>query len=655
MLVRDRSSTPLRCSAKAATFLALFAAVLLSPTLNPARADSVNGSGLPLKSSGSVTGTQWTLSSDGYVGTYLQLSQATPVSLNLSALGAASSGLSPDMTVSIANVSQSFSVNSSTASNYQFTTPTLPAGTYFVRVQLDNQTATQTPDLTLASLQATGSGVVMVNSNSDSTALAAAQTYINNFRQGAVNVTLDDKNGVALPAGTTVQVKLIKNSFDLGSASYDPSGGSFYNTYPWLTATSASTGNAALAYKYQQFLVNNFNITEPENAGKWSSQESVQGSPNLSYTDQLANFTQAHGMDLRMHNLIWDSQQPAFVNTLFTNKNVSGLNSAVSSRVNYYIAANNAQNGPAKGKPRTDAYSQVDILNEGAHAGSTDNYISTLGYNGVASIYSQAANSVAAAGANTRLYTNEYNVLQNSSNPSTNGSDPYANWYLNEINSINNAGFGKVVTGVGSEFYVTSSVISPNTMQEAMQNLAVTGMPLSVTEFAIASGTSAANAATDLQDAFTMLYGNPSATTFNFWDFWQLLDQNDSFLTNYQAGALMDVNGNPTALYTNTLLPMLAADGYVLPGQITPFTLTTNARGQINFSGAYGMYQLTIDGQNYDFTSSASGNSLALVTSVPEPGAFAFLLAGCIPLLLRHRARGGPAWSARFMRSSCAT
>ena len=416
------------------------------------RAATDNDTDIPLHSNGAAAGTSWMLSSDGYLGTYIQLSQPTPVTFTLNASGAASSGLSPDMTLSIANLNQSFAVSAS-ATNYGYTTPTLPAGTYFVRVALDNQNATQTPSLTLASLQASGTGVTINNTANDANALAASQTYINNFRQGTMNITLNNQNNSPLPAGVQVQVKLVQNGFNLGSATYDTSEQSnFYNTYPWLTATSASTGNAALAYKYQQFVLNNFNITEPENNGKWGSDEQTLGSPNLSYTDQLENFAASHNMNLRMHNLIWNSQQPNFVNSLFTANNVSGLNAAVTSRIGYYVSGLNTQaRSASKASARDLVYTQLDVLNEGAHASTSDNYIATLGYAGVANIYKQAANAVAAHdGAKPRLlYTNEYNVLQNSSNPSTHASDPYANWYLNEIENINNAGSGKVVTGVG--------------------------------------------------------------------------------------------------------------------------------------------------------------------------------------------------------------
>lgn len=608
-----------------------------------AAAQTIDGDNLALQSSGAASGTGWTLSTDGYVGTYIQVTKPTPVTFGLDASGQASAGLAPDMTISIANDNQSFSVNSASLNNYSYTTPTLPAGNYFVRVQLDNQTATATPSLTVGDLQVSGNGVSVNNADTDANALAAAQSYINNFRQGPMNLTLLGPGNVPLAAGTQVQVKMVQNAFSLGTAVYDTNEtNNFYSTYPWLAATAASTGNTALAYKYQQFVLNNFNTVEPENAGKWVSNEFFPGSVNMTFVDELSNFAEENKLNVRMHNLIWTTQQPFFIDNDFANNDVSAINSAVTSRIGYYVSGDNSQPGPADGQPRTLAYSQMDVLNEGLHPASGGvNYIGTLGYAGVANIYSQVQKAVAAAGGNTRLYTNEYNVLQNSSSIGPGGTgapDPYANWYLKEIDTLNNSGYGKVVTGVGSELYVPAGeTVSPTQMQEAMQNLAVTGNPFSLTEFGIGTGESGPNLSSDLTNAFTMVYGNPNATTFDFFDFWKTLEANDSFLDGFEGGALMDANGNPTPLYTNVFLPMLAADGFLTPSQMTPMDLTVGANGQINFSGSYGTYEVILDGQDYLFTSSPTGNTFSLMVSVPEPASAGVLALGGTGLCLRRR------------------
>ncbi|MGD0464440.1 MAG: endo-1,4-beta-xylanase [Tepidisphaeraceae bacterium] len=605
--------------------LSLFATALPLAWTTGAHAQTVNGNAFVMRSTGAASGTDWTLSSNGYLGTYIQVPAAGgQVTFTVNADGTQSGSVWPDMTVSVAGENTSFSVSSTNPNNY-VATLNLPGdsnsnanGTYAVRLQLDNQNASATPALTVNTLNV--SGATVVNSNTSTLAMDASQTYIDKFRQGQMNVTLLGPGSVPVAQGTPVQVKLVSNSFSLGSAVYDTSeSGGFYNTYPWMTATSSSTGNGALAYDYQQFLLNNFTTVEPENAGKWSSeQNSPSQSPNMTFVDQLSNYAEAHNLNVRMHNLIAASQQPSYVTSLFgaggslTPANKATLNGYITSRIGYYVSGNNAQPGSANGAPRTLAYQQMDVLNEALNGDSAPtNYIEGLGYSGVANVYSQVANAVANAGAHTRLYTNEYNVLQNS-------ADAYSNWYLNEIQSLNNAAGSQVVSGVGSELYCTTSPLVPSTMQQTLQNLAVTGLPLTLTEFGIATNTSAANAATDLQNAFTMIYGDPNATTFDVWDFWATLEANDSFLKGYEAGALMNTSGSPTSLYTNTLLPMLQADGYTIPGNITPMNLTVGANGLVNFTGAYGTYKVTVDGQNYSLTYSPTGTSMTLM-NVPQP------------------------------------
>src|SRR5579872_4365860 len=191
--------------------------VLVGGLSTPAFAQTtINGNALALLSSGVASGSAWSLTSDGYVGTYINLTQPTAVSFTLNASGTASNGLNPDMMVSIADSSQTFNVASSSLTNYNYTTPTLPAGTYFVRTQLDNQTSTQTPSLKIGSLTVSGTGVSVLYSNStDTNALNAATTYATNYRQGNATISLSNlTGGLHLGAGSQVQVKLVDNAFN---------------------------------------------------------------------------------------------------------------------------------------------------------------------------------------------------------------------------------------------------------------------------------------------------------------------------------------------------------------------------------------------------------------------------------------------------------
>lgn len=596
------------------------AALLLA--CSAAAAQTVNGSSLTLQSSGAASGNAWTLSSDGYVGTYITLSQPAAVTLTASAGGTASDGVAPDLTFAIGNDQQSFTVAPGASNNYTYTTPTLGAGTYLVRTQLDDQTAAATPALTVNSLTVGGTGVSVSNVNTNANALAAATTYANNYRSGNATLTLLDSVGKPLPAGAATHVQLTKNAFNFtlavpGQSPFyqPPSNWLNYNTTTgaYIAPTPGST--QAL---YQQYLKQNFNSIVPENAGKWQNEEFTQGSVNMSVTDAITDFASANGLGERMHNLIWANQQPGFINTDFTNGDYSAISSAITSRIGYYVSQNNVP----LGTPRADSYAEMDVFNEPLHnVGQTDDYQTAFGNSGIASIYSQVANAVKAAGASTRLYVNEYNVLQFSSNPATSANDPYANWYLNYINGLNNAGYGHVVTGVGTELYVdyptNAPQLSPSTMIEAQTNLAGTGDPQSLTEFGLSTygmTPSAANFAADLTTALTMDYGNPDATTFGFWG---------------GLGGPVDANAT-TSLYNSTWGLTVVGQAYqAFQNKInTNLNLTTGAGGLVNFNGTYGTYAITIDGQTYNLNFNSGGQSNFTLTLKAVNGVWASTTGG---------------------------
>lgn len=64
---------------------------------------------------------------------------------------------------------------------------------------------------------------------------------------------------------------------------------------------------------YAATLVREFNMVEAENVMKWPITEPSQGHFNFTPGDQIVAFAQAHGMQVRGHNLLWDKQNPAWL------------------------------------------------------------------------------------------------------------------------------------------------------------------------------------------------------------------------------------------------------------------------------------------------------------------------------------------------------
>jgi GH35 family endo-1,4-beta-xylanase len=624
--------------------------------------DSLNANSLIFQSQGTQVGTSYTLGNtfkagastlakqDGYVGTYINVTTPTAVTFTANAAGTASAGLDPDMTISIANYNKSFDV--SATSNYSFTTPVLQAGTYFVRTQLDNQNNTQTPALTINSLAVTGSGVTFSNSNtgagSSDNALNASDTYIANFRQGTHQVQLLGTNNQPLAQGTQVTIHMNRNAFNFGtnvSGNDDTSSTAIANGTTdtaikgWLADPNvAGSGANANAAVFQAFVNAHFNTLVGSNVGKWgeTADNSTGNTPVMNSVDDITHYAQTHDdgkMTVRMHNVIWGNQQPTFVNTDLTNAQsanattkanaIAALNAAITNRINnYYVSGNGAAAGSKDtitNVARDTEYSQLDVLNESLN---TAPYWKILGASGVANIYAQVQAAVASDGGHVELETNEYNVLQNSpalvntstqsgigSKTTATGNDDYANWYRKNVDDLNNAGFGKVVTGVGIQYYALTGH-SNSRMMKAMENMDVTGLPIGLNEFGMAS-TDTDNAADVVTQTFRMFYGNPNANTAMIWGWFA-----GATGTAESASVLENTDGTLTAAgvaFVNLL------NSWTTPDQ----TMTVGANGMVDMSGFYGNYDiLSQDGLtnlgNFDFA------------AAPEPSIAALLALGML-------------------------
>src|SRR5579859_7198803 len=59
-----------------------------------------------------------------------------------------------------------------------------------------------------------------------------------------------------------------------------------------------------------------FDMVTPGNEMKWDTTEPSNGSFNFGPGDTIVSFAQSHGMRVRCHNLVWDSQLPSWVTSL---------------------------------------------------------------------------------------------------------------------------------------------------------------------------------------------------------------------------------------------------------------------------------------------------------------------------------------------------
>jgi GH35 family endo-1,4-beta-xylanase len=578
----------------------------------------IDGANLFYRSNGSgFVNSPWTLDRNGYVGTYIHLDNPGDVSVGVQAEGQADGGIDPHMNVVIADTQAGFDVASG-AANYQHTY-SLPAGTYFVRTEFNNDVANSPRQLTIDNVSITGATVYDSSTASAATnnfyAVDAANTYINNFRRGDVSIGLS-----GLAPGTQVGVSMKRIGFNFGTAVGGTSTNSV-NTYLGSPTDGFRT-------TFQQKLNQDFNAIVPGNAGKWGNDEPVRNSPSMGGVDAMLNYAQAHNMQVRMHNLIWGSnpdgtdtgQQPSWVINATSHNGLldqastgnataaADLRNAISSRIDYYVG-----DGPGGNADRALKYNEIDVYNESYHTGeavppTVPNYWSAYGASGIASIYNEVKQAVASSGATTKVYTNEYGVL---------GDNAYANTYQQNIEEIRAAGmaagYGDVVDGIGSQYYPNSAGAHvPATMMADLQNLAVEGKPITLTEFGVAAGVSQLDSAQILEDSMRLMFGDPQATGFFMWGF---DSENGGSNLFAPAAALYNVSGSLNGSPTWTITPAGQRYEWLFgygpdPNRRgvnanpwnTQLTATVGDDGKIDFNGFYGDYQLTINGHLYNLS-----------------------------------------------------
>jgi GH35 family endo-1,4-beta-xylanase len=574
---------------------------------------TLNGSALALRSTGSGSGS-WTLGRNGYVGTYINVLAAGPVVVRVNASGVASGGIDPRMNIVLADTKAGFNVTPGT--NAYEHTFNLPAGTYLLRTEFDNDLELSPRALSVQNITVTGATVS--NSSTSANALAAADSYIQNFRRGNVTVGV---SGVA--PGTTVGVSLKRHAFNFGTA-VPGNAASTVNNYLGTNGTTLQTN-------YQARLNQNFNALVPENAGKWSNNEGARDFPSMNNVDQILNYAQSHGMRARMHNLLWgdnsfNGQQPSWV---LSNDSASGLldqayvgnagaatdlRAEISERIDYYVGTGSAAD-------RAHNYVEVDVYNESFHTGQDPslaeslkhNYWNVYGATGIAEIYREVRDTIAAAGGSAKAFVNEYGVL---------GGNDYGAWYVNHIEQLQQAGiaagYGEVVGGIGVQHYPGGSQNAGNIMR-TLQNLSVQGLPLSLTEFGVSSGVSESTAATILGDILRLAFGTQQSTGFFMWGFHQESGAGANTLFA-PAAALYTVNTSNFNNWTLTpagqkwqdLLGIQDWDGNPNNGWTTQLSAVVDENGAINFDGFWGDYELTIDGQTVPLTLSKGQSSYSL-------------------------------------------
>ncbi|MCX5257981.1 endo-1,4-beta-xylanase [Streptomyces canus] len=201
-----------------------------------------------------------------------------------------------------------------------------------------------------------------------------------------------------------------------------------------------------------------FNSLTPGNAMKWGSVEPTRGSYDWAEADQIVNFAEAHGQQVRGHTLVWHSQNPNWLtNGTWTAAQLSQL-------LNDHIAL---EVGRYKGR-----LAAWDVVNEPFNEDGT--YRQTLWYNGLGTGYiAQALTAARAADPAAKLYINDYNVE---------GVNAKSTALYNLVKSLKEQGVP--IDGVGLQAHLIVGQV-PSTLQQNIQRFADLGVDVAITELDI--------------------------------------------------------------------------------------------------------------------------------------------------------------------------
>jgi GH35 family endo-1,4-beta-xylanase len=539
-----------------------------------AQTTTIRSRELALKSGGSASGTDWKLAGNGYVGTYVKLSAPGMLTVVVEASGApAEAKAPPPPHLNVVVADSSFGIDLAQREfkkvEHGFD---LPAGTYFVRVERTNATSGAGSTVTFRSVGFRGASVL--NEHSDANALAAAETYTQNFRCGPATVKL-----AGVQPGAEVRVKLKRHAFSFGTAVAG------FDKNELLIDNPPPDSDPA---KYQHAIETHFNAIVPGNAGKWAYNEKDRDVVTMGYIDQIIQYARRHNMRMRMHTMLWDTgQQPEWVRDLLT-KAAAGdtaardeLRRQISERIGYFV------------HDRAGAYDELDVLNEALHQ---PRYIKVFGIDGIAQIYAEAARAVADAGAATKLYVNEFNLFQWSQLPPPFGDkakwDPYANWYREHAEAIRAA--GGTVGGIGVQYYVNpdpslAQPHSPARIFGVLQNLSVGGFRITLTEFGAKTGADESRTADALEHTVRLVFGTPQAAGFMMWGIWE------TEMWDQALGA---------AFYTRDWKLRKPGQRFeqLMKEWDTDLTLKSGDDGAVNFTGFFGDYEITAGDKVFAFT-----------------------------------------------------
>lgn len=232
-----------------------------------------------------------------------------------------------------------------------------------------------------------------------------------------------------------------------------------------------------------------WNQVTPENSTKWGSVEGTRNVMNWTAADTAYNYAKNNGFSFRFHTLVWGSQEPSWI---------SGLSASEQrAEVQQWIQA---------ASQRYPDVEYIDVVNEPLHA--KPSYRNAIGGDGVTGwdwviwSFEQARQAFP----NAKLHINDYGII----------SDPNAAaQYVNIINILKSRG---LIDGIGIQcHYFNMNTVTTTTMNNVLNTLAATGLPIYVTELDMTGDDNTQLAR--YQEKFPVLWNHSAVQGITLWGY----------------------------------------------------------------------------------------------------------------------------------------
>jgi GH35 family endo-1,4-beta-xylanase len=202
--------------------------------------------------------------------------------------------------------------------------------------------------------------------------------------------------------------------------------------------------------KYLSLFLTNFNAAVTENALKWHSMETRQGSVNYKTVDDILAWTDEHHLPLRGHNIFWGI--PNRVQDWLKAMPDDELREALRNRALDI------------GRRYRGRFAEYDLNNEMIHG---NYYEQRLGKD----ITLQMAQWVRQGDSNAVLFLNDYDIL----------TGARLEDYLRHIRTLLDQGVP--IGGIGVQGHLHGDTFDPAALRNALEKLSQFNLPIRVTEF----------------------------------------------------------------------------------------------------------------------------------------------------------------------------